>query len=214
MNEELLEIVDEHNKLLGLQKARSIVHGELIDWHRVTVIWIVNDRSEILCQRRSVEKDADPGKWQSFFGGHVTAGQSYESNAVEELREELGLRVERKDLKPVIVRRNARVRHFAQVYILRWSGHLEDLRPDPREVAGVEWLTLLKLCDAMEGGAFCNDLDEKVVNHLENKAGSRLRGERRRYASCRGASIPASRKLDAAHRESDAGAAGRARASR
>lgn len=54
---------------------RGFVHNNGI-WHRVVHIWIIK-QGEVLCQQRSLSKDLNPGKWESFFGGHLTPGDSY-----------------------------------------------------------------------------------------------------------------------------------------
>lgn len=70
-------------------KSRDEIHRELKDWHRIVSVWIINDKNEFLCQKRSMKKDAHPGVWQSFFGGHLKAGQTYEECLKEELMEEI-----------------------------------------------------------------------------------------------------------------------------
>ena len=127
---------------------------------------IVNDNQEILCQQRSLTKDANPGKWQSFFGGHLKAGQTYEQNALEELKEELGITALSKDFTPLYVRKSEAAKHFGQVYILRWNGKAEDLHFDDGEVAQVAWRNEAALRKQIEAGGFCNTLDEKVLKYL------------------------------------------------
>lgn len=91
MSQEFFDIVDENNVPTGEIKSRDLVHAEKKDWHRAVHIWIINDRGEILCQQRSWKKDGNPGKWQSFFGGHVKSGQTIEDCLKEELLEEVGI---------------------------------------------------------------------------------------------------------------------------
>lgn len=167
MPEELFDIVGENNQPTDEQKPRSVVHGEMTDWHRTTHIWIVNDKNEILCQQRSLAKDANPGKWQSFFGGHLKAGQTYEKNAVEEIREELCINAAPKDLIPLYVRKSESAKHFGQVYLLRWNGKVEDLSFDDGEVEQIAWFDIARLRKAIAEEQFCNSLDEKVIEYLE-----------------------------------------------
>lgn len=127
MTEEMFDIVDVNNQLTGRQKPRSLVHKENEDWHRVAAIWIVNDKHQILCQLRSRKKDKDPGVWQANFGGHLKAGQTYAENAVEELKEEIGLAVSASSLVTLHVSINPIHKHFAQVFVLPWDGRLTDL---------------------------------------------------------------------------------------
>ena len=92
MQEELLEIMDENNQPLGFSKLRSQVHKDG-DWHRVVHIYVTNNVGEFLVHLRSPNKDLNPGKWDTRFGGHVKAGSDYDDSAITELFEEIGLRV-------------------------------------------------------------------------------------------------------------------------
>src|SRR3989338_9134722 len=127
MAEEFFDIVDENNKELGIQKSRSFVHESKEYWHRTTHVWIINTQKEILCQKRSALKDVNPGEWQSFFGGHLKAGQSYEENAREELQDELGIDLSELVLQPLYILENSNMKHFGQVYLLEWSGDITKL---------------------------------------------------------------------------------------
>jgi len=52
---------------------------------------VLNNAGELFLQRRSYRKDTFPRKWDSSAAGHVDLGESYEACATRELREELGL---------------------------------------------------------------------------------------------------------------------------
>ena len=166
MSGELIDIVDENNMPTGAKKPRGEIHGVAPAWHRVTHIWIANKNGEILCQLRSRTKDSNPGKWQSFFGGHLKSGQTYEDNALEELREEIGLNVRRKELVPLHVRKSEAAKHFAQIFTLQWGGNLQNLHFDDDEVEQVAWFTPEKLQEAVARGEFCNSIDREVLEYL------------------------------------------------
>lgn len=164
--DELFDIVTEENLPLGITKLRATVHEEMKDWHRVTHIWIANNDNQILCQQRSLTKDKNPGKWQSFFGGHLKAGQTYEANAVSELTEELGLNIKAEQLIPLYVRKSESQKHFAQVYLVKWQGNSGELRFNDGEVAQVKWYNLSDLEQAILQDQFCNSMDNTVKEHL------------------------------------------------
>jgi 16S rRNA (adenine1518-N6/adenine1519-N6)-dimethyltransferase len=166
METELFDIYDENNQPLGIQKSRSVVHKELKDWHRATHIWIVNEKGQILCQQRSMKKDVNPGKWQSFFGGHLKAGQTYESNALAELREELGLNIEAQDLIPIRTGKDEDVKHFGQVYLIKWNGNESDVHFDDGEVESVKWFDLKDVESSIASGEFCNGVDASIHSYL------------------------------------------------
>lgn len=115
-NEELLFCVDENNNPID-PKPRNLVHATGI-WHRTSHIWIVNDKKEILCQRRSLLKDKAPGLWEGFFGGHIPPQVSYLDHALTELEEEVGLKVSKQDLKEVFVYKLDRGCEFVGVFVL------------------------------------------------------------------------------------------------
>lgn len=169
MSEEIFDIYDENNQPTGVQKLRSIVHADLKDWHRVTHIWVVNDKGEILCQQRSMKKDANPGKWQSFFGGHLKAGQTYESNALAELNEELGLNIETKDLIPIRNSKDEDVKHFGQVYLVKWNGAGEGLHFNDGEVEQVKWMGVDEIREGEERGEFASVLDEQILDFISKQ---------------------------------------------
>ena len=160
---EYFDIFDENNKPLNFTRSRKEVHETLQYWHRATHIWIVNAQGEILCQQRSWEKDSNPGMWQSFFGGHVKAGESYIENALSELSEELGLQnISEDTLEEVYVKKSDKAMHHGMVYLLRWNGKVEDVTFDDGEVEQVAWLTKDELTAKLNNNEFCNTVDEHV----------------------------------------------------
>jgi len=90
---ELIFVVDKNNNPLK-PFPRYIVHKKVL-WHRTTGIWVINHKKQILCQKRSMKKDTKPGFREAFFCGHLNAGESYFDNALQELSEELGIKVEK-----------------------------------------------------------------------------------------------------------------------
>jgi dephospho-CoA kinase len=90
--EEMLTVVDKNtNKVIGAAK-RSIVKASSDMCYRATYIFVRQVGSEKLyVQRRSDLKDYCPGELDPVFGGCVGEGETYEENAVRELKEELGV---------------------------------------------------------------------------------------------------------------------------
>ena len=170
--EEFFDIVDENNQPLDFKKSRDEVHATMQYWHRATHIWIVNDKRQVLCQQRSSTKDVNPDKWQSFFGGHLKAGQTYIKNSIEELGEELGLRANKDDMLPVHVLKSEKAKHFGQVFILWWNGEVDDHRFKDNEVARIKWMTLDEIREQIQENLFCNNIDpevEKIISENISK---------------------------------------------
>lgn len=91
--DEIFDIVDETDTVIG-HAARREVHTR--GWrHRAVHVLVFNRAGELFLQKRALSKDTAPGAWDSSASGHVDAGEGYDACAVRELREEIGLRVER-----------------------------------------------------------------------------------------------------------------------
>jgi isopentenyl-diphosphate Delta-isomerase len=86
---EILEIVDHHDRVIGTATRAEIHRRGLM--HRSVHIFVFNASGEIYVQRRSEAKDRHPSKLDSSAAGHVDPGESYESAAMRELGEELGI---------------------------------------------------------------------------------------------------------------------------
>src|SRR5262249_32813835 len=52
-------------------------------------------RGQIFLQKRSMKKDRQPGLWDSSASGHVDSGEDYDTTAVREAWEEIGLRFDK-----------------------------------------------------------------------------------------------------------------------
>ena len=89
MSEEIFDVVNEHDEVIGRAPRREVHRSELR--HRAIHVFIFNASGDIFLQKRSMSKDSSPGLWDSSASGHVDSGEDYDACAVRELREEIGL---------------------------------------------------------------------------------------------------------------------------
>lgn len=89
MEHERLNEVDEKDQVIGT-RSRGELH-RLGLRHRAVHILVFNSRNELFLQKRSANKDINPGLWDTSAAGHVDLGESYDEAAQRELSEELGL---------------------------------------------------------------------------------------------------------------------------
>jgi len=88
-SDELLEVLDENGVSTGRGLSRKEIHNHGL-WHRGAIVAILNDRNEILMQRRSKTKDKFPGAWDISLAGHTPFGEDSISTVVSETMEEIG----------------------------------------------------------------------------------------------------------------------------
>jgi len=88
MNDELLDVVDDSDSVIG-QASRGEVHQRNLK-HRAVHILVFSNSGKIFLQKRSSSKDRHPGVWDSSASGHLDAGEKYDVAAIRELKEELG----------------------------------------------------------------------------------------------------------------------------
>jgi isopentenyldiphosphate isomerase len=91
MTEEIFDVVNERDEVID-RLPRSEVH-RLGLLHRAVHVLVFKSQGETFLQKRSMTKDREPGKWDSSASGHVDSGEDYDTCAVRELREEIGLAV-------------------------------------------------------------------------------------------------------------------------
>ena len=78
---------------LGVTATRAEVHAQRLT-HRAVHVFVFNKRGDLLLQKRSLLKDMCPGLWDSSVSGHLDSGESYETAAIRELEEEMGITTE------------------------------------------------------------------------------------------------------------------------
>ena len=87
--DEIFDVVDDQDQVIG-QRPRSEVH-RLGLMHRAAHVLVFNRAGQVFLQKRSMNKDRQPGVWDSSASGHVNAGEDYDTGAAREMREEIGL---------------------------------------------------------------------------------------------------------------------------
>ncbi len=135
MAEEIFDIVNEQDEVIGQRPRREVHRLNLL--HRAVHVLVFNQRGYLFLQKRSMRKDCFPGTWDSSSSGHLDQGEAYDACAVRELREEIGLVVER---APERVLRLAACPQTGHEFV--WVYRMESEGPfvlQPEEVDQGEW---------------------------------------------------------------------------
>lgn len=183
---EFLDELNENGDKTGRVIERETAHRDGI-LHATSQIYIYRKnggRIEILLQRRSHDKDSFPDLWDISCAGHVPSGETYDSNAIKELREELGLDLPLADLKRIALFRTSKKAVFrgvpfcdeqlSAVYITEYSVPEETIVFQKEEISEVRWMDAEEIEQKLSQNdpVFC--LDPKrftvVMKHIREEA--------------------------------------------
>lgn len=165
---ELLDIVNENNNLTGKTEEKEIVHKKGL-WHREVAIWIMNNKGEILIQKRASTKKQNPNKW-GLTAGHIDAGESIENAISREILEELG--VEIKDFSKIKITKiqekhknsNTINNYFSYVFFAKVDYDIKDYTIQKEELSELKYITLEELEEIVK-----NKDDNYIFSKRDNK---------------------------------------------
>ena len=159
---EYLDICDENGLPTGRIAARDIAHRDGLP-HRTAHVWIVREeagRTQILLQKRSMEKESFPGMYDTSSAGHIPAGDEPLPSALRELREELGITARPEQLRfagnchaqyeKVFHGRLYRDSEYTTVYVYREPVDIDFLTLQKEELSEVRWFDLEEVCREIE----------------------------------------------------------------
>lgn len=143
--DEYIDIVSKTGEPTGQVALKSEAHKKGL-WHNTIHLWLYTKNGEILLQQRSHKKAIYPLLWDVSAAGHIDAGESFTNAAIRETKEELGLTLNKNDLRKIGVQKhlstyaNGTIRdnEFHQVYLAELRKEIDQLVPQQDEVEAIK----------------------------------------------------------------------------
>ena len=138
-----------------MKTGRTMVRGEPTPegYYRLVVhVCIFNQKGEMLIQQRQPFKRGWSNLWDITVGGSAVSGDSSQSAAERETREELGLSIDLTDVRPTMT---IYFEHgFDDYYVLTQEVDLNALQLQEEEVQAVRWASLEEILQMIDDGRF------------------------------------------------------------
>ncbi len=157
------DLYDENRKLTG----ETIFKGEEIPKDKyivVVLIFIQNSKGEFLIQKRSAKKN---GKFATT-GGHPKSGESSIQGIITEVEEEIGLKLNPKDLKLYFSGKSEAERVFWDDYYVKMDiQDIKQLKLQEDEVSSIEWLSENEIINLVKQDKFFKNHYKEFENLLK-----------------------------------------------
>lgn len=165
---ELIEIVGRDGNFTGQIIDKEEAHDKNL-LHNEVAVFIINDKKQVLLQKRSANKRFNPDKW-ALCAGHVDAEESLETAALRELKEEIGIDITINDLKPFAEREftisdsNSHITYF---YYTKSNLNEKDFIIQKEELSEVKWFDIDEVIDMIKKDDNSIVFDEKRLKLFE-----------------------------------------------
>ncbi len=169
---ELLEVLDENGELTGDILDKNKIHKEG-KYHKEVALVLLNNKGEILLQKRASTKEIEPNKW-SWHGGHVIAGETNIEAIIRETKEELGITLSEDQIKLLAELKRDKLpnRQFTTAYYSKCDLNMNDFSIQMEELSEIRWFNFSEFKDMVYSNhpdmMFQNNENtNKIINALE-----------------------------------------------
>ena len=155
--DELVDRLDEQGNYTGQTILKSDAHRHGI-FHPTVHIWFYTNQGEVLIQQRGEFKDTHPLLWDVSVAGHIGAGEDIYDGALREVKEEIGLNIEKEDLTMIGVFKSTQEHsenfidnEFHHTFLCQLKVPFNALKKQNSEVQALTMIPLITFADEVWG---------------------------------------------------------------
>ena len=157
MKEEWFPLVNEEGETIG-KATRKECHSGSKMLHPVVHLHIFNEAGDLYLQKRSMNKDIQPGKWDTAVGGHIDYGETVEEALRREVREELGITAFTPQFITRYVFESAIEKELVNTFRTIYNG---EIKPDTEELDGGRFWSLKEIKSKLGENMFTPNFEQE-----------------------------------------------------
>ena len=157
MKEEWFPLVNEEGETIG-KATRKECHSGSKMLHPVVHLHIFNEAGDLYLQKRSMNKDIQPGKWDTAVGGHIDYGETVEEALRREVREELGITAFTPQFITRYVFESAIEKELVNTFRTIYNG---EIKPDTEELDGGRFWSLKEIKSNLGQNVFTPNFEQE-----------------------------------------------------
>jgi isopentenyldiphosphate isomerase len=161
---EYFPIVTENGDVIG-KASREECHSGSFLLHPVIHLHVFNSKGELYLQKRALDKDIQPGKWDTSVGGHVDYGEEI----TEALKREVGEELKITNFKPTFLKRykfvSDREAELIHSYFTIYDGNIV---PDPVEISEGRFWKLKEIEDQLGRNVFTPNFETEWKSTIQD----------------------------------------------
>ena len=161
---EFFPLVNERGEVIG-KATRKECHSGTFMLHPVVHLHVFNSNGELYLQKRALNKDIQPGKWDTSVGGHVDYGEAVTEALKREASEELGII----DFEPTYIKSYKFVsKQEAELINCFYTIYDGEILPDPVEISESRFWTMDEIKASVGKEIFTPNFEQEFQNVILN----------------------------------------------
>lgn len=157
MKEEWFPLINEKGETIGKATRKECHSGSKL-LHPVVHLHVFNSNGDLYLQKRSMNKDIQPGKWDTAVGGHVDFGETIDEALHREVREELGIIDFESEFIKNYIFESSREREMVYSFKTVYEG---EIKPDPSELEDGKFWTRAEIIDNIGKEVFTPNFEQE-----------------------------------------------------